>query len=220
MNNPSFFCLLGFLAFKLSVGQQIPDSSQKSTLKAQLDTIYQDDQNYRRQTKALEEKYGRESAELLAHWALIQKKDSLNQIKIQNILDNWGWLGPDEIGDQGNATLFLVIQHAPLEIQEKYVPMMREAVIIGNATSGNLALLEDRVAIRKGEKQIYGSQIGRDQHTGEYYVLPLMDPDNVDLRRREAGLGELGEYIRNWGLTWDVEAYKKSLPELEGKLRN
>ncbi len=42
---------------------------------------------------------------------------------------------------------------------------MREAVKKGNANSSSLALLEDRVALRKGEKQIYGSQIGRDQET-------------------------------------------------------
>ncbi|MEZ5038583.1 MAG: DUF6624 domain-containing protein [Saprospiraceae bacterium] len=69
-----------------------------------------------------------------------------------------GWLGADVIGNQGNSTLFLVIQHADIETQEKYLPMMRDAVSKGNARASSLALLEDRVALRKGEKQIFSTQ--------------------------------------------------------------
>lgn len=182
-----------------------------------LEAIYQDDQTYRQQVGEVEKKYGRESDEMKAHWKLISEKDSVNLIKVKKILDERGWLGPKIIGNEGNSTLFLVIQHADLETQEKYLPMMREAVSKENAKASSLALLEDRVALRKGQKQIYGSQIGRDQETGEYYVLPLIDPDNVDQRRAKVGLGTIQDYISNWGMTWDVEAYKRKLPEIEAK---
>ncbi len=186
-------------------------------LVAILDTIYQEDQKYRQQIKGIEEKYGWESDEMKAHWEIINEKDSVNLIKIKKILDTRGWLGADVIGKQGNSTLFLVIQHADLETQEKYLPIMREAVKKGNAQASSLALLEDRVALRKGEKQIYGSQVGQDQETGEYHVLPLIDPDNVDKRRAEVGLGPIQGYISNWDMTWDVEEYKEKLPEYEAK---
>lgn len=182
-----------------------------------LDTVYQEDQKYRQQIKGIEEKYGRESDEMRAHFKILMEKDSINLIKVKKLLDEHGWLGADVIGNQGNATLFLVIQHSDLETQEKYLPMMREAVKKGNASSSSLALLEDRVALRNGKKQIYGSQVRRDQETGEYYVSPLIDPDNVDKRRAEVGLGPIQEYISNWGITWDVENYKKKLPEYESK---
>ena len=58
---------------------------------------------------------------------------------------------------------------------------------IGNAMRPDLALLEDRVALRQGKKQIYGSQIGMDPETGEYFVSPLEDPDNVVERRIKMG---------------------------------
>lgn len=176
-------------------------------LVAMLDTIYQEDQTYRRQIGEIEEKYGRESDEMKKHWELINEKDSINLIKIQKILDEKGWLGSNVIGSQGNSTLFLVIQHSPLEVQEKYLPMMRDAVKNGKANSSSLALLEDRVALRKGGKQIYGSQIGRDQETGEYFVSPLIDPENVDKRRAEVGLGPIADYISNWNMTWDVKKH-------------
>lgn len=176
-------------------------------LVAMLDTIYQEDQTYRRQIGEIEEKFGRESDEMKKHWELINEKDSVNLIKIQKILDEKGWLGSNVIGNQGNSTLFLVIQHSPLEVQEKYLPMMRDAVKNGKANSSSLALLEDRVALRKGGKQIYGSQIGRDQETGEYFVSPLIDPENVDKRRAEVGLGPIADYITNWNMTWDVKKH-------------
>jgi len=197
--------------------KDMAEANLDKPLVAILDTIYQDDQKYRQQIKAIEEKHGWESDEMKAHWKIINEKDSINLIKIKQILDERGWLGADIIGNQGNSTLFLVIQHSDLETQEKYLPMMREAVKKGNARASSLALLEDRVALGNGEKQIYGSQVGRDQETGEYYLLPLIDPDNVDKRRADVGLGQLQDYISNWGMTWDVEDYKKKLPEIEAK---
>jgi hypothetical protein len=184
-------------------------------LVAMLDTIYQNDQTYRQQIKGIQDKHGWNSKEMQALWKIIREKDSINQIKVRKILDERGWLGADVIGGKGNATLFLVIQHADLATQQKYLPMMRDAAKKGNAQPSSLALLEDRVALGEGRKQIYGSQIGTDPKTGEDYVLPLMDPDNVNKRREQVGLGTLEEYIANWNMTWDVEMYKKKLPQYE-----
>ena len=97
---------------------------------------------------------------------------------------------------------------------------MREAVKKGTAAAGNLALLEDRVALGQGKKQIYGSQIGRDQDTKLYYVQPLSDPDNVDKRRAEVGLPPLADYVANWQIKWNVEQYKKDLPAIEKQEKN
>ncbi|WP_407704770.1 DUF6624 domain-containing protein [Tenacibaculum tangerinum] len=165
----------------------------------------------------MEEKYGRESAEMKEHWKLINETDSINLIKIKKILDERGWLGQKVIGNQGNSTLFLVIQHSDLETQLKYLPMMREAVKIGNASASSLALLEDRVALRQGKRQIYGSQIGRDQETGEYYVSPLIEPEKVNERRAEVGLGTIEDYIKNWNMTWDLEKHKQRTKEIESE---
>lgn len=204
---------------KVKRNKEKAEANLDKPLVAVLDTIYQEDQGLRRQISEVEEKYGRDSDEMKTHWKTIAEKDSINLIKIQKILDERGWLGPDIIGNQGNTTLFLVIQHSDQAVQEKYLPMMREAVAKGNARPSSLALLEDRVALGQGKKQIYGSQIGRNAETGEFYVSPLQDPDNVDKRRAEVGLGTLQEYVSNWNITWDVEKYKKELPEIE-KSRN
>lgn len=186
-------------------------------LVATLDTIFQSDQSSRDELEKISEKYGWQSNEIKEQWEKIDKIDSINLIKIKKILDERGWMGTDKIGDQGNVTLFLVVQHSDLETQEKYLPMLKDAVLNGRAKASYLALLEDRIALRNGSKQIYGSQVGQNEQTGEPYVLPLIDPDNVDERRAEIGLENLQSYLKYYNIIWDLEAYKKQLPELEAK---
>lgn len=175
--------------------------------------IYDDDQKYRQMIDSVQSKFGRESAEMQTLWATIIEKDKINLLKVISILDRHGWLGRDKVGARGNQTLFLVIQHSDQKTQKKYLPMMREAVKKGNANASSLALLEDRVALGQGKKQVYGSQIGFDKTAKKSYVLPLDDPDHVDERRASVGLGPLAEYVSRWQIVWDVEAYKKQQAE-------
>ena len=141
--------------------------------------------------EAVEAKHGYESKEMKDLWKTINKNDSANLIQVTDILEKYGWLGADAVGEQGNATIFLVIQHADQKTQEKYLPMMRQAVKNGKAKGSQLALLKDRVAIRQGKKQIYGSQISRDQQTGKYFIAPIEDEPNVNKRRAPLDLCHL-----------------------------
>ena len=204
---------------KIKQNKDKAEANLNKPLVAILDSIYVEDQTYRKQIDGIEKKYGWESKEMKDHWKIINEKDSINLIKVKSILDKYGWLGADVVGGQGNSTLFLVIQHSDQATQEKYLPMMREAVKNGKAQGSSLALLEDRVALGQGKRQIYGSQIGRDSETQIYYVSPLEDPENVDKRRAEDGLGPLSDYVSRWQIKWDVEQYKKDLPKLEEKTK-
>jgi len=181
---------------------------------AELNSINQDDQQLRKELSQIEEKFGPDSEEVKNHWVKISENDEKNLIKIENILETRGWLGRDIIGRGGSTTIFLVIQHASLEIQEKYLPMMRNAVAIGNAHGSQLALLEDRIAMRNDKPQIYGSQITTNMETGKKYIHPIIDPENVDKRRRSVGLGELEIYVRNFNLQWKIEDHKSMTEQM------
>lgn len=187
------------------------------SLQAKLLAIYEDDQPIRQQYISAQKEFGHQSKQVDSLGKIMMYKDSINLIKVTEILDKYGWVGADKVGGQANQTLFLVIQHSDLKTQQKYLPMMREAVKNKNASGSALALLEDRVALGEGKRQIYGSQIGYNNFTNKSYVLPLDDPDNVDKRRAEVGLGLLADYVKRWDIIWNVEEYKKQLPELEEK---
>lgn len=217
MNQRILITLLVILFFNIAFGQnqKTPENSLNKELVAVLDTIQQDDQKYRVEEQELEKKYGWESKEMQDIWKIINEKDSINLIKVEKILNEYGWLGSDIVGEEGNSTLFLVIQHSNTQTQLKYLPMFREAVKNGKAKASDLALMEDRVLLAQGQKQIYGSQIGIDIKTNEYSLSPMIDPDNVDKRRAEVGLMPLSEYLKYWDLTWDVEKFKKRMEEFD-----
>ena len=179
--------------------------------------VLDSDQKYRQQIDSIRKTYGYESPQVNEVFAKIIVIDSINLIIVTRILDSLGWVGKDKIGREANQAIFLVIQHAPYEVQLKYLPMMRDAVKKGNASPASLALLEDRVAIRGGAKQIYGSQIGYDKETNKNFVLPLEDPDNVDKRRAEMGMGPLADYVRRWNIIWNAEDFKKEQAEREAR---
>jgi len=186
-------------------------------LAAQLSEIHKLDQHYRGQLQEIIEKYGSFSKEEKEHWKLINKTDAENLVKVKKILDERGWLGSNIIGKKGNKTLFLVIQHADIKTQAQYLPMMREAVKMGNANASDLALLEDRVALGQGKRQIYGSQLRSYGETNEYFVSPMIEPEKVNERRQAVGLGTIEDYLSNWGMTWDVEAHKANTKRIEAE---
>jgi outer membrane protein OmpA-like peptidoglycan-associated protein len=188
---------------------ELDEAKLNKPLIKQLDSILKNDQRYRAKLEETEAQFGWDSKQVKELWRLIEKNDSINLIQVKYILKKYGWLGPETIGHFGTTTLFLVIQHAPLVDQIKYLPMMREAVKSRKILPSDLALLEDRVALGQGKKQIYGSQVEMDPIKNNYRIAPLIDPDHVDKRRAAVGLEPLENYAKYWNIKWDPIQYKK-----------
>jgi hypothetical protein len=184
-------------------------------LAKQLDSIYEEDQKYRKQIGPIIKEHGQDSKEFQELAMTMIKTDASNLAVVEQILNNYGWLGPDAVGKKANQTLFLVVQHADLETQKQYMPMMEQAVIDGKAKPQNFALLKDRVLLGMGKKQLYGSQIGSDKSTGKYYVKPIENPENVNQRRKEMGLGPIEDYVKRWQIEWSVENHLKYIEQFE-----
>lgn len=210
-----FLTLIAIVGLTLGMN----NCSNDKPLKRELLKIWNEDQNIRQEWSEAWNKYGDGSPTVDSIISVMRYKDSIHLVIVSKILDEKGWVGKDKIGKLANNTFFIVIQHSDLKTQQKYLPVMRTALKEGNTEASWLALLEDRVALGEGRKQIYGSQIFWNEKTNKSYVAPLEDPDNVDKRRKEVGLGPLSRYLKQWGLIWDAEEYKKELPELEMLLR-
>lgn len=191
----------------------IIEKDYDKALQAKLLKIFSDDQKGRGQLNQVQEKFGYKSKEVRALWNSIERTDRRNLAQVKEIMAKHGWVGPDKVGGQASNTIFLVIQHSDQKTQEKYLPLMRDAVKSKKARADSLALLEDRVLMGQGKKQIYGSQIQADKD-GNLHVYAIDDPDHVDQRREAMGLPPMSEYAKHFKLTWDLEAYKKS-PESE-----
>ncbi len=172
-------------------------------LKKILNKVFEDDQKYRRNSKKLLDQYGPDSKEVQEVVEKTAKLDKKNLERIEIILEQYGWLSEDIIGFKESEAIFLVIQHASLEVQIKYFPIMEKAVELGNARKCDLAMLQDRILVKQGKKQIYGTQLIYNEEEKQYVVEPLVYPEKVDERRQSVGLPPMNEYLKCYDLTWE-----------------
>jgi len=193
---------------------------QKDSIIRVLEKADYTDQMYRSQLESMQSKYGGDSPEVKDLFKNMAVADSLNLLKVAAIIDKFGWLGANEIGQSGNTTLFMVIQHSDIQTQDKYLPVMRVAAANGKAALKSLALLEDRVALRHGNRQLYGSQVIWDMKTNHYQVAPLEAPELVDKRRAAMGLPAMAEYLSAFNMKWDAAQYARELPAIEADFFN
>jgi hypothetical protein len=116
--------------------------------------------------------------------------------RLKQIIDEHGWPTIGLVGNDGEDAAWTIAQHSDLDkpFQAKALKMLRKAVADKQASPGNLAYLEDRVAVGKGKPQLYGTQMGCGPD-GPKPATPIKDKDDVEQRRKRAGLGPLADYI-------------------------
>ncbi|CAM2068647.1 DUF6624 domain-containing protein [Sulfidibacter corallicola] len=180
--------------------QQMYQSQFNAQLVDELKSIRTADQENRVQLDATIKKHGSNSPEARELRAKIQATDKVNLAKVEKIIAEHGYPGKSMVGYQ-QTTAFLVIQHAPLEVQEKYLPLLSAAAESGELPKSSMALLVDRVLARTGKKQRYGSQVVR-QPDGTYQLHPIEDEANVNIRRLKMGLEPLEQYVAKWGIEY------------------
>lgn len=118
----------------------------------------------------------------------LMEVDDDNAAWLANVIDELGWPGKSLVGEEGSHAAWLLAQHADRypELQKRCLKLLEQAVAAGEALSGDLAHLTDRVLLANGGLQRYGTQItARD---GKYMPCRLLDPDTLDQRRAAAGL--------------------------------
>lgn len=172
-------------------------------LVSELETIFKNDQHGRKMIDSMQNKFGLESSELLQLMEEISLMDSINLQKVIAIISTHGWPGKNLVGDRGNQTVFLVIQHSDLDIQKKYLPLLKESVAKGESKSSHLAYLEDRILVRDGRSQRYGTQLEVDDATGNWKLYQIEDEENVDVRRAAIGLMPLRDYVKQFGIDYN-----------------
>ncbi len=132
--------------------------------------------------------------------------DSVNELRLTAIIEQLGdYPGLDVVGESQKNTAWLVIQHAPIEYQERYYPLVEKAVDEGQLARGDWAYLVDRMRMNSDEKQVYGSQMRLREDKNGYEIYQLEDPFNVNKRRAAVGLGPIEEYIEHWGIKFEPE---------------
>ncbi|MCB0725105.1 MAG: tetratricopeptide repeat protein [Ignavibacteriae bacterium] len=154
------------------------------------------------------EKNGYGNLVRMALWDLKTRINEENVARLEEIISEYGIPKISYVKNTAAEAAFLIIQHADIKTQEKYLPMFIEAADSGEAHWFQVALMVDRVNIRTGKMQIYGTQLYQHED-GSYYVKDLIEPEYVNQRRAGVGLGPIQEYVKQWNVVWDIEQKEK-----------
>lgn len=178
------------------------DAGENYELYKELNKISELDQKYRRQSMEIARVEGWDSPKIKEIDKKMVEQDSLNLMRIEEIIAKYGYPGKTLVGGASSAA-FMVIQHADLETQQKYLPLLQKAAEAGELSKSSLALLIDRVRVGEGKKQLYGTQYFRNEVTGEFEFKPIEDVENVNARRAEMGIMySIEEYAKRFGIKW------------------
>lgn len=177
-----------------------------------LEDIYDKDQEAREWTVGMA---SLSADEIEKHSYEMAHTDSLNQAKVFGILDKEGW--PSKLSEKANQAIFLVIDHSDLESQCKYLDLVKSKAEDGELNASDYAVLHDRVLMKQGKPQIYGTQIkmaativGEDISM-QLYLWPVEDHLALDSLRNSIGLSPIEDYLKNSGesigqeIIWDRE---------------
>lgn len=194
----------GKLVQQLQANVDKAEANYNKPLKAELEQIYENDQKYRRMISKVQQEHGMQSEQFKDLIKNMQAADKENLEKVVAILEEHGWPGKSMVGNSGSSAVWAVIQHAELDVQLRYLPMMREAAANGELPKSSLALTEDRILVRQDKPQLYGSQLRSNPETNQPEFYPIEDEANVDKRRAEIGLEPLKEYAKRFGLDYTL----------------
>lgn len=197
MKMKDLFCtlslFLGLLALPLPSRAQHPDSFLREAAAR--------DQQVRMQLLEMNRRVngGEYSAalvdSLVAAGAEMERIDRENMRLVASLLRDGL---PEGLAAESYDAVWLIIDHAPLKEQKRYLPLLREAAGRGVISAYKLATLEDRVAMYEERPQRYGTQSYQTNVGGEtfIYVWPVEHPEQLDSLREAIGTCPMAEYVR------------------------
>ena len=122
--------------------------------------------------------------------------DSANTTWLKGVVAREGWPGRSAVGPEGAQAAFLIVQHATHDtaFQASALALMRQGVTSGEVPGQAVAMLADRIAVQRGQRQQYGTQAKLTD--GRVVLDPIEDSAHVDERRAALGMPPLGVYVR------------------------
>lgn len=219
-----YLLILLLFAFGLSQAQEVIDEN----LKKELDGILKSDQILReyidsqtsesRKLQILNETgYSRADLENGKIYKIMSNRDSINLIRVEEIIAKYGYPGKTLVGEPTNEAVWYVIQHS--KRIANYFPMIQEAGSSNEIPFTKVATMHDRLLMQEGKEQLYGTQVAGEnilnKETGKkefwYYVWPIQNAESVNELRREAGFTTT---VEENAKTMGVEYKRYSLAEI------
>ena len=171
-------------------------------LAAELTSLREDDQRYRKEGVRLWNEKGPDSPEAKAVWDKQTALDVKNQARLTLIVEQHGWPGVHLVGLTGADAAFLILDHAPAALQKKYLPRLEAATAALDVLPMWAAMVSDRVRMGDGQPQLYGTQLRMLPGSRVWQLYPIEDERHVDDRRALVGFEPLADYLKSFGITY------------------
>jgi hypothetical protein len=121
--------------------------------------------------------------------------DGDNTTWLRALVLDVGWIDVKRFGRETASKAFLIVQHSgDLRLMQGALPEIEKDMRAGVGDPQDYALLYDRLKLKLGERQRYGSQFGQNDK-GETVIFPLEDKAKVEEFRKAIGLFPLSQYI-------------------------
>jgi len=138
------------------------------------------------------------------------KPDCENLLRVEEIIEQYGWPTFSMVGKVAAQGAFMVIQYSNIITQRRYFHQLVNAVKNGEASKESLALLADRISVHLTGMQVYGTQVFqvKDSITGKpgkYTYFPIRDEAKVDSLRKSMDLIPLKQYYAPFGIDYKGE---------------
>ena len=174
-----------------------------STLKSTdtlLKEVWNDDQQPRQQmlklTKAVTVDGRTELIDSLILVNEIVERNDARNIKVVDRILKRGL--PQGLSEESYKTIWIVIDHAPLEKQEQYLPLVEQMANASYIGLDEYAILYDRVVMGQNRPQRYGSQLVQFGNADnlQLYVWPIEDAEKLDSLRNAVGMSSFYNYLK------------------------
>ena len=131
-----------------------------------------------------------------AQGTAMAREDSANTTWLKAYVSRWGWPTAGQVGREAVEAAFLIVQHAVHDtgFMRAMLPAIEQARRRGDLDGGAVAMLTDRIEVKAGHGQLYGTQLSL--KGGRWVLDPIADSAAVDARRKRMGLPPLAEYLR------------------------
>lgn len=115
-----------------------------------------------------------------------------NAARLEELINEHGWLGKSKVGDDGAESAWLIAQHAISlpAFSRKALEMLKKEAERGEVPAWQSAYLEDRINFFEGKPQRYGTQSDWNEN-GEMQVWTLESEEKVNEYRASVGLEPL-----------------------------
>lgn len=181
----------------ISISQEIL-LNDRSFLKSQIDSMEKEDQKWRSMIR-MNTNGEIDDPEITESYLLskMRSTDSLNFFKLQALFNQYGFVHIDMIDSASAHNFWLLVQHQDKhpDFQQEVLVQIHSYCLKGLASVYDYVYLLDRVRINTDRLQVYGTQvILKDDSTG-FMTKPVIDPENLNKRRKEVGLFSIEEYL-------------------------